>query len=87
AEGKPLFLLGHSLGGLIAARFVQRYPHRHELSGLILSSPLVQLKLQVPGWKISLAGMLNQVWPTLRLPNEIAPDMVSRHEAIRATYR
>ncbi|MCZ6992352.1 alpha/beta fold hydrolase, partial [Salmonella enterica] len=58
AENKPLFLLGHSLGGLIATRFVQRYPDRHALAGLILSSPLFQLKLDVPGWKLRLAGTL-----------------------------
>lgn len=36
---RPAFLLGHSLGGLIAARYAQR--HGDELAGLILSGPVL----------------------------------------------
>lgn len=44
---KPCFLLGHSLGGLIALTFVPRYikkPLYPEISGLILSSPAIGVK-------------------------------------------
>src|ERR687889_374917 len=37
--GLPVVLLGHSLGGLIAARYAQR--HGDTLTALVLSSPLV----------------------------------------------
>src|SRR5919202_4737314 len=37
--GLPVVLLGHSMGGLIAARYAQR--HRDTLAALVLSSPLV----------------------------------------------
>ncbi|MCV2489312.1 lysophospholipase [Geodermatophilus sp. YIM 151500] len=37
--GLPVALLGHSMGGLIAARYAQR--HGAELTALVLSSPLV----------------------------------------------
>jgi alpha-beta hydrolase superfamily lysophospholipase len=37
--GLPVALLGHSMGGLIAARYAQRYGD--ELTALVLSSPLV----------------------------------------------
>ena len=37
--GLPLVLLGHSLGGMIAARYAQL--HRQELAGLVLSAPAV----------------------------------------------
>ena len=36
---RPLVLIGHSMGGLIAARYAQRYGD--ELAGLVLSGPLV----------------------------------------------
>jgi alpha-beta hydrolase superfamily lysophospholipase len=37
--GLPVVLLGHSMGGLIAARYAQRYPGT--LAALILSSPVL----------------------------------------------
>jgi alpha-beta hydrolase superfamily lysophospholipase len=37
--GRPLFVVGHSMGGLIATRYAQR--HGDGLSGLVLSAPLV----------------------------------------------
>jgi alpha-beta hydrolase superfamily lysophospholipase len=43
----PCYLLGHSLGGLVALTFAARYvpgPTYPSLSGLILSSPLVGVK-------------------------------------------
>lgn len=86
-EGHPIFILGHSVGGLIVTRFVQQYAERERLAGVILSSPCLQLKVPVPGWKATLAHMLNQVWPTLRLPNEITPQMVTRDASVREQYR
>jgi len=35
----PLVLLGHSMGGLIATRFAQRY--RDELTALVISAPVI----------------------------------------------
>lgn len=37
--GLPVVLLGHSMGGLIAARYAQR--HGDELAALVLSSPVI----------------------------------------------
>lgn len=85
AEG-PVFLLGHSLGGLIVTRYIEQYAGRHGLDGLILSSPCLQLKLEISQWKRGLAEMLNRVWPTLRLANNIAPYHVSRDPVVQATY-
>ncbi|KXG44169.1 lysophospholipase [Tepidibacillus infernus] len=42
----PLFLLGHSLGGLIAIRYVQEYSNH--INGIILSSPAIALKKPLP---------------------------------------
>jgi alpha-beta hydrolase superfamily lysophospholipase len=39
--GKPVFLVGHSLGGLIGATYLLE--HQDELSGAILSGPLIKI--------------------------------------------
>ena len=41
--GVPLLLLGHSLGGLLAASFVART--LMAVDGLVLSSPLLAMRL------------------------------------------
>src|SRR5579859_1022138 len=43
----PMFLLGHSFGGLIAAHFALNMPGAFR--GLVLSSPFFGLQLEVPG--------------------------------------
>ncbi len=83
---RPIYVMGHSLGGLVAIRFVQTYQHPDRLAGLILSSPCVKLKLEVPLWKASLAEFLDRLWPTLRMGNEIAPHQVTRDEEMRERY-
>jgi alpha-beta hydrolase superfamily lysophospholipase len=44
----PVVMVGHSMGGLIAARYAQR--HREDLAGLVLSGPAVGLGPVIEGW-------------------------------------
>ena len=81
----PAFLLGHSLGGLIAARYLELNPKAAE--GLVLSSPFLGLALPVPGWKRGLARVLSRLWPTFSLPSGIDPDLLSHDPAIVKAYR
>ncbi len=60
-EGSPIFLLGHSLGGALAA-LAARGRH-HQLSGLIVSSP--SIALMEPRWLQKLALSLSRVLPRL----------------------
>ncbi|WP_134685886.1 alpha/beta hydrolase [Brevibacillus migulae] len=82
----PLYLFGHSMGGLVAVRYAEVYG-AERLDGLVLSSPCLQLKLAVPRWKVELAGYLNRVWPTLRIANGITPEMVTRDSTVRVQYQ
>ncbi|MDO9514683.1 MAG: alpha/beta fold hydrolase, partial [Syntrophales bacterium] len=49
AEGAKIFLLGHSLGGLIALRFAARFPE--VIDGVIISSPALGLPEEPPAIK------------------------------------
>lgn len=82
---RPIFLLGHSLGGLINLRTVIDYGHLG-LCGLILSSPVLGLSVKVPIWKKNGAHLLAKLLPSATLFNEIRLEDLSRDEEIQKTY-
>lgn len=51
---EPTVLVGHSLGGLISLRYCQKYFELWSPRAVILSAPLIQLRLEVPAWKKAL---------------------------------
>nr|WP_051482101.1 alpha/beta hydrolase [Paraburkholderia nodosa] len=66
AQGTPLFLMGHSMGGAIAAlHAVERLPQsRVPLAGLLLSSAALAPGRDVPAWKIAASRVISAIWPT-----------------------
>ena len=72
--GLPVILLGHSLGGLISTRFVQR--DKPDLAALVLSGPVVGGNPQVE----ALLGMD----PMPEVP--IDPSILSRDKAVGEAY-
>lgn len=83
----PVILFGHSMGGLIAVRFLQTHATPDYLAGLILSSPCLSLSLPVPSRKVRLAKILNRVWPTLAQKSGVRAEHVSRTPDIVERYR
>lgn len=82
----PRFILGHSMGGLITACFIQLQSDTM-WNGVLLSSPCLALALPVPAWKKSLASLLERWWPTLRLHNGIDSHDLCSDPAVRAHYK
>ncbi|NJD10052.1 MAG: alpha/beta hydrolase, partial [Gemmatimonadetes bacterium] len=72
APGVPFFLLGHSMGGLIALRYLQEY--QGMFLGGIISAPWLANALNIPRWKITMAAALARVFPALPLSNGLDPD-------------
>ncbi len=71
-----LFLLGHSLGGLIAS-YNLAYTVLRPLRGLILSSPCFALERKVP-WHIhALAVLSSKLWPTRLYPTDPRPEILT----------
>ncbi len=83
--GTPLFLLGHSMGGLIALRYLEEFdtPFR----GGIIVSPWLATATPVPRWKATLARTFNRVLPACPFDSGIDPALLSRDPAIVHTYR
>lgn len=86
----PLVLLGHSMGGLIAARFVAgalagpAAPWQREVDALVLSSPALD-----PGMNTAqklLLALLGRLAPGLAVGNGLEPDWISRDAAVVAAY-
>jgi alpha-beta hydrolase superfamily lysophospholipase len=82
APGLPLFLYGHSLGGLIVLDYAL---HRVDgLQGVIATGPLLGPP-QIPPILLSLSKLLSRVWPTLSLGSGLDPTRISRDpEVVRA---
>jgi acylglycerol lipase len=74
AEGGPVVLMGHSMGGLIALDAVLSGRATPDL--LVLSSPAIEDGL--PRWQHLLAPMAARVVPGLRFPNAWGPEALSR---------
>lgn len=61
--GKPLFMMGHSMGGLLLARYAEtRTLNAH---GLVFSSPFLAFADDVPKFLLKLANVLSVIAPWL----------------------
>nr|WP_237716977.1 alpha/beta hydrolase [Cupriavidus basilensis] len=77
------FLLGHSMGGLVAARFATA--RVRPIRALVLSSPALALRLSGP--MLVLHRMLLALVPRLRVPNPIDARYLSHDAVVVAQYR
>ncbi|PLR98222.1 alpha/beta hydrolase [Bacillus sp. T33-2] len=77
----PVFLLGHSMGGLVAIRLLQEA--NLNLAGVILSSPCLGLVAAPSKFKYMLSHILNVFMPAFRMPAGITVDMATRNQDVR----
>ena len=84
-------LLGHSMGGLVAARFVAEGAREtpaawaRTVDGLVLSSPAFDIGMNP--LQRALLTVLGPLVPDLRLGNGLKPAWISRDPAIVKAYR
>lgn len=79
---KPLFLLGHSMGGALSLSYALK--HGDKLSGLILSGPAVALD-GAPPFLAPLSKLLSSLFPKLGM-FAVDPSLVSRDPDEVAKY-
>lgn len=83
AAGRPVFLMGHSMGGAIALRWVaERGP---QVAGLVLSSAALRVGGDVPRLLVWLAPFLSRWLPRQR-GTRLSPDVLSRIPEAVAAY-
>lgn len=72
---RKIFLLGHSLGGLIVLNYAERFPGR--IHGVVASSPGLGMTVKVPAVKAALGKVMSSIWPGLSMANGLAVDKIS----------
>jgi len=88
---KRVVLLGHSLGGLVAGRFVagglepSRPAWQRDVDALVMSSPA--LDIGMTAGKRALLATLERLTPNLGVGNGLDVDAISRDAAVVAAYR
>jgi alpha-beta hydrolase superfamily lysophospholipase len=82
-EALPLVLLGHSMGGLIAARFASL--DLRPVKGLVLSSPALDVGLNA--FQKFLLLVLPKIVPDLRASNGLKSAYVSHDAAVVQAYK
>ncbi len=84
-EDVPLVFLGHSLGGLILARYLQEYPGV-PARGAVFSAPLLGMAVEVPQWKTVLANILYYAVPALPMTTGLPPEYLSHDREVVEAY-
>lgn len=75
----PLFMLGHSMGGLMGLDYLLRYPA--ELTGAIISAPAIE-PANLPAPLRLAAKVMSRVWPTFSMPMSLGDNVLSRDPAV-----
>jgi acylglycerol lipase len=72
----PIFLLGHSMGGLIVASFIQKDKSK-EVAGALISSPWIAMTKPPPSWQIEVVHALSRVFAAITISNGLNPEWIS----------
>ncbi len=83
SRGTPLILLGHSMGGLVAGRFVSL--GIRSVDALIMSSPALDAGMNA--FQKFLVSVLPKISPDLRVGNGVQPKFISHDPEVVACYR
>ncbi|WP_395820315.1 lysophospholipase [Archangium minus] len=74
--GRPLFLYGHSMGGLVVLDYVLRHPEG--LSGTIISGPPFESVGVATPLLVASARILSRLWPTFALDVPLEAEALCR---------
>lgn len=84
-DGKPVFLLAHSMGALVQTLALLERP-QEDFTAQILSAPLFGVAVAVPAYKKHAAEWLAKLAPKITLGNELTNDMLTRDPDIMREF-
>ena len=80
----PIFLYGHSLGGLIVLDYsIQIKPN---INGVIVSAPVLDVNEPIPPVKLALAKIMNKFLPSFTIDSGLNRNMLSSDKSIIERY-
>ncbi len=82
---KPVFLYGHSMGGNVVINYALR--RKHNLKGLIVTSPFLRLAFNPPAWKMIFGKLIDRIYPSLTMPNELELESLSKDQKEIEAYK
>ncbi len=81
-DGKPWFMMGHSMGGMVLAAYAQT--HETDAAGYVFSSPFLAMGDDVPKWLIGLSGIVAAIAPWLPVGKVDSSGISRDPEAVKA---
>jgi alpha-beta hydrolase superfamily lysophospholipase len=80
----PIFLLGHSFGGLVSVSWVLEHPTAQR--ALILSSPYLRTALEVSAIKRAAGKIVSVILPSIGLASGLRGDQMTHDEELAKKY-
>jgi len=82
--GIPYFVLGHSMGSLIALNYIEQ--NAGEIKGLILSGTGSQPGTDIPKILVTLTKILSRILPSVHVKSPLPPEFISRDKEVVKAY-
>jgi len=82
--GIPYFVLGHSMGSLIAMNFIEQ--NAEDIKGLILSGTGSQPGTDIPKILVKLTKILSGILPSIHVKSPLPPEFISRDNDVVQAY-
>lgn len=78
-EGTPLFIVGHSLGAIVAINYL--LTHAQPVAGVLALSPAFVPMIRIPKWKRTAGARLVKLLPRLSVSTGVAKESLTRDPA------
>ena len=86
--GQPIFIMGHSVGGLLATYLgLGMFKGDEDILGYIISSPFYVNATPIPKIMQNLSGVLSKIMPKMAVPLDDVMDYLTHDEVITKRHR
>jgi alpha-beta hydrolase superfamily lysophospholipase len=83
-NASTVVILAHSMGALVASCYTAQYPN--QVSGLILSSPLIEIAVEIPAWKRKAGHWMAKLMPSFSLKSTMDTKYLTHDTEIVRAY-